>query len=93
MKFERTVKCQEGFDKMKQFLTIAPILKITHLSKEFIVCTNTSLEGLGGVLMQYHNVVITYSTRKLKVHEKNYALYDLELATMVHGLQKWIIIY
>jgi hypothetical protein len=33
--------------------------------------------------------VVAYSTRQLKVHEKNYLIHDLELAAMVHALKTW----
>lgn len=51
-KFEWTVECDASFDKLKKFLTNAPVLRITNLYKNFVVCTNAYKEGLGGVLMQ-----------------------------------------
>ena len=33
--------------------------------------------------------VIAYESRKLKIHEKNYATYDLELAVVIHALKMW----
>ena len=42
--------------------------------------------GLGGALMQ-NGQVVAYSSRKLKVHERNYPTHDLELATMVFVLK------
>jgi len=44
--------------------------------------------GLGGVLTQEGHV-IAYESRKLKIHEKNYATYDLELAAVIHALKMW----
>jgi hypothetical protein len=32
---------------------------------------------------------VAYSCRQLKVHEKNYPTYDLELAAVVHALKTW----
>ena len=32
---------------------------------------------------------IAYESRKLKIHEKNYATYDLELAAIIHALKMW----
>jgi hypothetical protein len=40
------------------------------------------------VLMQEGRVV-AYSSRQLKIHEKNYPTHDLELAAMVHALKTW----
>jgi hypothetical protein len=33
--------------------------------------------------------VMAYSSRQLKVHEKNYPIHDLELAAVVHALKTW----
>ena len=33
--------------------------------------------------------VISYASRKLKVHEKNYPTHDLELAAVVFALKIW----
>ncbi|XP_070056865.1 uncharacterized protein [Nicotiana tomentosiformis] len=33
--------------------------------------------------------VITYASRQLEVHEKNYTVHDLELAAIVHALKIW----
>ena len=52
------------------------------------MCTDSCNDGLGGVLTQEGHV-IAYESRKLKVHEKNYATYDLELAVVIHALKMW----
>jgi hypothetical protein len=33
--------------------------------------------------------VVAYSSRQLKIHEKNYPTRDLELAAVVHALKTW----
>jgi hypothetical protein len=33
--------------------------------------------------------VVAYSSRQLKVHERNYPMHDLELATVVYALKTW----
>ena len=38
--------------------------------------------------MQEKNV-ITYASRQLKVHERNYPTHDLELAAVVFALKQW----
>ena len=52
------------------------------------VCTDACNDGLGGILTQEGHV-IAYESRKLKIHEKNYATYDLELAVVIHALKMW----
>ncbi|KAH0669267.1 hypothetical protein KY285_023426 [Solanum tuberosum] len=44
--------------------------------------------GLGCVLM-HNGKVIAYASRQLKVHEKNYPTYDLELAAVAFALKIW----
>ena len=53
-----------------------------------MVCKDAYNDGLGGVLTQDGHV-ISYESRKLKIHEKNYATYDLELAAVIHALKMW----
>ena len=50
--------------------------------------TDACNDGLGGVLTQEGHV-IAYESRKLKVHENNYATYDLELVAVIHALKMW----
>ncbi|KAA3473169.1 gag-pol polyprotein [Gossypium australe] len=56
--------------------------------KEFVIYSDTSLNGLGCVLMQ-EGKVIAYASRQLKPHEKNYPTRDLELAVIVFALMIW----
>lgn len=44
--------------------------------------------GEEGVLQQ-NNSVIAYESRKLKNHENNYVIYDLELEIVIHALKMW----
>ncbi|GJW91820.1 putative reverse transcriptase domain-containing protein [Tanacetum coccineum] len=44
--------------------------------------------GLGVVLMQREKV-IAYTSRQLKIHEKNYTTHDLELRAVVFALKMW----
>jgi hypothetical protein len=51
-KFNWSQKCQDSFNKLKELLMTAPILKVADPDKDFIVCVYASKEGLGGVLTQ-----------------------------------------
>jgi hypothetical protein len=53
-----------------------------------MVCIDTCKEGLGGILMQ-NGYVIGYESKKLKEHERNYAMHDFELVAIVHALRMW----
>ena len=88
IKFEWTSRCEKSFQKLKNLLTSALVLKVADPEKYFVVCTNACVQGLGGVLMQDNHVVCCES-RKLKDHEKNYVTHDLELVAIVHALRMW----
>eukprot|EP00253_Pinus_taeda_P019524 PITA_19524 len=49
--FKWTSECQQSFDRLKHLLTTAPILSIADPNKDYMVCTDASKEGVGGVLM------------------------------------------
>ncbi|GJR79400.1 putative reverse transcriptase domain-containing protein [Tanacetum coccineum] len=49
---------------------------------------DASKKGLGAVLMQREKV-ISYASRQLKIHEKNYTTHDLELGAVVFALKIW----
>nr|GFB00071.1 putative reverse transcriptase domain, ribonuclease H-like domain, aspartic peptidase domain protein [Tanacetum cinerariifolium] len=76
------------FQLLKQKLCSAPILALPEGSKDFIVYCNASNKGLGAVLMQREKV-ISYASRQLKIHEKNYTTHDLELGAVVFALKIW----
>jgi hypothetical protein len=63
----------------------SPIPNILDMDENFLVCIDASMEGLGGVLMQYGRV-IAYLLRKLIRHEENYTMHDLELLVIVYAL-------
>ena len=69
-------------------LTTIPILKVPNMDVDFLVCTDASKEGLGGVLMQ-DGRVIAYISRKLRRHEENYAMHYLELLAIIYSLKVW----
>jgi hypothetical protein len=87
-KFIWTEKCAEAFRRLKELLTTVSILKVLDMDLDFMVCTDASKEGLGGVLMQ-DGRVIAYISRKLRRHEENYATHDLELLAIVYALNVW----
>ncbi|GJR30534.1 putative reverse transcriptase domain-containing protein [Tanacetum coccineum] len=70
--------------EIRQFLGLAgyyrsaPILALPEGSEDFIAYCDASKKGLGAVLMQREKV-ISYASRQLKIHEKNYTTHDLEL--------------
>jgi hypothetical protein len=86
VEFKWTPACQQSFEMLKQKLTTAPVLVLPDVHKPFSVYCDASYTGLGCVLMQ-EGKVVAYSSRQLKVHEKNYPTHDLELVAVVHALK------
>ncbi|KAI3780663.1 hypothetical protein L2E82_10649 [Cichorium intybus] len=57
-------------------------------SEDFVVYCDASNLGLGCVLMQ-RGKVISYASRQLKIHKRNYTTHDLELGAVVFALKIW----
>nr|GEW20678.1 hypothetical protein [Tanacetum cinerariifolium] len=82
--------------EISQFLGLAGLSLSGATSKkqhsegceDFIVYCDASNKGLGAVLMQREKV-ISYASRQLKIHEKNYTTHDLELGAVVFALKIW----
>ncbi|GJR41985.1 putative reverse transcriptase domain-containing protein [Tanacetum coccineum] len=76
--FEWGDKQEVAFQTLKNKLCSMRILALPQGAENFIVYCYASHKGLGAVLMQ-NEKVIAYAPRQLKIHEKNYTTYDLEL--------------
>jgi hypothetical protein len=86
VKFKWTPECQVSFETLKEKLTTTLLLILPDVHKPFSVYCDASYTGLGCVLMQEARAV-TYSSRQLKIHEKNYPTHVLELTAVVHALK------
>nr|GEW41873.1 putative reverse transcriptase domain-containing protein [Tanacetum cinerariifolium] len=82
VKFEWGDKQEATFQLLKQKLCSAQILALPEGSEDFITYCDASNKGLGAVLMQREKV-ISYVSRQLKIHEKNYTTHDLEHEAVV----------
>ncbi|GJU57013.1 putative reverse transcriptase domain-containing protein [Tanacetum coccineum] len=66
-----------------------PILTLPEGSEDFIAyCDTSKKKGLGAVLI-LREKVISYASRQLEIHEKNYTTHDLELGAVVFALKIW----
>ncbi|GJR60179.1 putative reverse transcriptase domain-containing protein [Tanacetum coccineum] len=74
----------ENFSKEK--LCNASVLALPEGPDDFVVYYDASKQGFGCVLMQ-RGKVISYVSRQLKTHEKNYTTYDLEWGAVVFALK------
>nr|GFA04752.1 putative reverse transcriptase domain-containing protein [Tanacetum cinerariifolium] len=66
----------------------APVLALPDGPKDFVVYCDAFGIGLSCVLMQ-RSKVISYASRQLKIHEKNYTTHDWELGAVVSALKIW----
>nr|GEW41195.1 hypothetical protein [Tanacetum cinerariifolium] len=82
---------EQAFETLKQRLSSAPILALPDGTEDFVVYSDASHKGFGCVLMQ-RDKVIAYTSRLLKIHEKNYLTHDLELGAKVLNMrqQRWM---
>ena len=71
VKFELNGLCEKAFQELKMRLTSSPILIVPKQGQRYTVYCDASKEGLGCILM-HSGRVITYSSRKLKNHERNF---------------------
>jgi RNase H-like domain found in reverse transcriptase len=83
-------KHDKAFAALKHAFTTAPVLKITDPTKPYIVKTDASMSGIGGLLERdeedsWHPVAFT--SRKLQPAEENYPVHDLEFLAIVCALQ------
>jgi len=80
--------CEESFRELKKRLTTAPALILPDPNESFVVYCDAYKMGLGGVFMK-NGKVVAYTSRELKVHERNYPTHDLVLAVVVFVLKIW----
>nr|GFD07067.1 putative reverse transcriptase domain-containing protein [Tanacetum cinerariifolium] len=92
LKFLKKEELYAKFSKYEFWIPMklcsAPILALPEGSEDFIVYCEASNKGLGAVLMQREKV-ISYASRQLKIHGKNYTTHDLELGVVVFTLKTW----
>ncbi|WMV08381.1 hypothetical protein MTR67_001766 [Solanum verrucosum] len=86
--FQWSDECEKSFAELKTRLTTTPVLTLPVGSDGYVIYCDASRVGLGCVLMQRAKV-ITYASRQLKVHEKNYPTHDLDLEAIVFSLKIW----
>ncbi|GJZ64555.1 reverse transcriptase domain-containing protein [Tanacetum coccineum] len=87
-KYEWGVEQEEAFQTLKDNLCNAPILTLPDGPDDFVVYCDASNQRFRCVLMQ-RDKVIAYASRQLKIHEKNYTTYNIELGAVVLALKSW----
>ena len=79
--------CQSAFEELRKCLSTPPILAFPDFSREFILDTDASDCGIGGVLSQVDDNglerVIAYGSRTLSKPERQYCVTRRELLAVV----------
>ena len=80
----------KAFEALKDALTTTPCLQISDPNGDFEVTTDASenAEAIEAVFMQNEHLV-AFESRKLNVHQVNYAVHDKEMCAIMHALDKW----
>jgi len=91
--YKWTEEHQNCFEKLKEKLINAPILKFPCFDRRFIIRTDASYNGVGGVLLQEDPITkkefpIHYVSRSLHKAERNYGITDLEGAALIYCITK-----
>ena len=82
--------CQTAFEQLKHFLTSAPILSYPLPEGKFVLDTDASNVGIGGVLSQVQNgqeKVLAYFSKTLSRPERNYCVTRKELLAVVKSVE------
>nr|GEY22017.1 reverse transcriptase domain-containing protein [Tanacetum cinerariifolium] len=83
-----TMKNQAAFQLLKQKLYSALILALPKDSENFVVYCDAFRKRLDVFLMQREKF-IAYTSRQLKIYEKNHTTHGLELGAVVFTLKMW----
>lgn len=90
--FEWTERCQEAFEKLKAFLTTAPVLMYPNVNKGYKLYTDASLHCVGGILTQEdengEERVVQYLSHQLTPTQSRYSCIEREMYAIVYCLNK-----
>ena len=81
-----------AFTALRNYVATAPILRLPDYSKQFILQTDASAQGVGAILLQETEGVrhpIAFASRKLLPREQNYATIERECLAIVWGTLKF----
>ena len=87
VKFHWDEECQRAFEALKRKLVEAPVLAYPSFTKDFMLETDASIEGLGAVLSQMqqdgYQHPIAFASRALSPSERNYSITELGTLAVV----------
>ena len=91
IKIEWNEKAEKSFQDFKEKMCNEVMLKFPDYSKPFRLCTDASMDSLGGVLSQVDednsDRPITFFSRVLSDAEKKYPILEKEALALIYGLR------
>lgn len=88
MLWEWTEKHTQAFEKVKEMISQAAILKYYNPAEQLVLQCDASESGLGAALMQ-KGQPIAYASRALTETEKGYAQIEKELLAVLFGTERF----
>jgi hypothetical protein len=86
--FVWTCETQASFQALKDALVSAPVLALPDFSKEFVVETDASDNGIGAVLMQGDHP-IAFVSKPLGPFTRGLSTYEKEYLAILLAVEKW----
>eukprot|EP01018_Ginkgo_biloba_P010330 Gb_18703 [translate_table: standard] len=77
-----------AFKRLKEALTMTPVLANPNFDKPFVLECDASGTGIGAMLMK-DGRQISFESCKLNEREKRMLTYNKEMLAIMHALQKW----
>lgn len=76
------------FQKIKDVLTTAPVLKYYDINEPIVLSVDSSSKGLGAVILQ-NNLPVAYASKALTESQKSWAQIEKELLAIAFGCEKF----
>ena len=89
-KFVWSSACQQSFDRLKTIMSSPPVLYSPTVQDTFILETDASVVGLGGVLKARNSrgtFVVGYCSKKFIDHEVNWNIVEKEAYSILHNVK------
>ena len=86
-----TTECQTAVSHIQRILTSKPVLALPDLSKDFVLRTDASATGMGGVLLQQGDELehpVMFISRKFTDTQLRYSTIERECLAIVWALTK-----
>jgi hypothetical protein len=83
-------EAQQSFDNLKSALCNAPVIGFSKTGGQYVLTVDASTTGLGAILSQTFEgkeKIISYWSRTIREHEKNYTPYMLEMTAVCSALE------